>query len=158
MIRSFLNIYAADIGVKPDNVLSAIVGLEPAKYPTEEAQISFYDQLKRRLQSLPGVEAVAVANRAPVSGSIQLPYELAGNPPTDPERLPKISALVISADYFRTLGAAVLSGRDFTEFDGGSGLPVVLVNQRFVSQYWPGEDPIGKRLRVFQGNTPEAWR
>jgi putative ABC transport system permease protein len=55
------------------------------------------------------------------------------------------------------LGAALLSGREFNDADHASGVPVVLVNQRFASEKWPGEDPIGKRLRFFQGTTPEAW-
>jgi putative ABC transport system permease protein len=66
--------------------------------------------------------------------------------------------LTIGAEYFRTLGAAVISGREFNDFDGASSLPVVVVNQRFASEFWPGESPLGKRLRVFQGKTPGPWR
>ncbi len=106
---------------------------------------------------MPGVESVAIAERLPTSGSRQLPYELAGAPPVEEQRRPKLSAVVIGPLYFQTLGAAVLSGRDFNDFDGASGVPVAIVNQRFASQYWPGEDPLGKRLRFFNGKTPEPW-
>jgi hypothetical protein len=55
------------------------------------------------------------------------------------------------------LDVAVLSGRDFNEFDGVSGVPVAIVNQRFASLHWPGEDPLGRRLRMFDGTTPDTW-
>jgi predicted permease len=81
---------------------------------------------------------------------------LAGAPPVEEPRRPTVSALVIGPGYFRTLGAAVLSGREFRDADGVSGEPVVIVNQRFASRSWPGEDALGKRLRLFDG-APDAW-
>jgi ABC-type antimicrobial peptide transport system permease subunit len=66
--------------------------------------------------------------------------------------------VAIGPDYFRTLGATVLAGREFRDSDGVSGVPVVVVNQRFASRHWPGEDPVGKRLRLFlDGQSPGAW-
>ncbi len=157
MIRSFLKIYSADVGVKTENILIGSLGLPAEKYPRAESQVSFFDRLKTRLESIPGVESVAIAERLPTSGSRLLPYELAGAPPVEDQRRPRLSALVIGPSYFQTLGAAVLSGRDFNAFDGASGVPVAIVNQRFASQYWPGEDALGKRLRFFNGKTPEPW-
>jgi len=157
MIRSFLKIYSADVGVKTQNVLIGELGLPADKYPNAGARISFFDHLKTRLESMPGVESVAIAERLPTSGSRQIPYELAGAPPIDEQRRPKLSAVVIGPLYFQTLGAAILSGRDFNDFDRASSMPVALVNQRFASQYWPGEDPLGTRLRFFNGKTPEPW-
>jgi putative ABC transport system permease protein len=161
MIRSFLNIYSADIGVQADNILVTLLGLPPSRYPGAEAQISFYDRLKMRLEAIPGVESVAVAESIPTWGSRQVPYELAGDEPSavqqgDQQR-PRVSALVISPDYFRTLGAAVLSGRAFDTFDGASGVPVVIVNQRFANAYWAGQNPLGKRVRLFHGKAREDW-
>ena len=85
------------------------------------------------------------------------PFELNGAPSLDENRRPAVSVMTIGPAYFRTFGAALYSGREFSEFDGGSGLPVALVNQRFANQYWPGENPLGKRLRLFKEATPEAW-
>jgi predicted permease len=65
--------------------------------------------------------------------------------------------MTIGPGYFKTLGAAILSGRDFTEADGPSKVPVVIVNQWFANKHWPGQNPLGQRLRIFDGNTPEAW-
>jgi ABC-type antimicrobial peptide transport system permease subunit len=86
-----------------------------------------------------------------------VPYEIAGAAPVDDQRRPTLSVLTIGPAYFGTLGAAVLSGRDFNDFDGVSGAPAAIVNQQFASTHWPGDDPLGKRLRLFDGTTPAAW-
>jgi putative ABC transport system permease protein len=157
MIRSFLKIYTADLGVNPANVLTMYVTLPVATYPRPEAQISFYDRLKTRLETIPGVESIAFSHIPPTGYALTLPYELAGAPPVDEQRRPALSAVIISAGYFHTLGAAVRSGREFTDSDDASGVPVVIVNQRFATTFWPGEDVLGKRLRLFDGTTPDPW-
>jgi putative ABC transport system permease protein len=161
MIRSFLNIYTADLGVKTENVLTMLLKPPDAKYPTLEAQTAFFDRLTTRLQAIPGVESIALADSLPTYSTRRLPYELADIPPASyeqtEERRPKLSAVVISPSYFRTLGAVMRSGREFTDADRVSAIPVVIVNQRFASKFWPGEDAVGKHLRLFNGKTPEPW-
>jgi putative ABC transport system permease protein len=93
---------------------------------------------------------VALANGLPGLHAPRLPFEIAGDRVT-------LSALVIGSEYFRTLGAALLSGREFNNFDGPSGMPVAIVNQRFVSEFWPGQNPLGKRFRLLNGKAPDAW-
>ncbi len=157
MLRSFLNLYNAELGVKTANILTLTVGPPPARYPDGAARISFYDRVKTRLEAIPGVESVAITRALPTNGAARLPYELAGAPESDEQRRPTLGALAISPGYFQTLGASVLSGRDFTDQDGASALPVALVNQRFATDLWPGENPLGKRFRVFDGKTPGPW-
>jgi predicted permease len=157
MIRSFLNVYTAQIGVNPSNILTMFLDLPAAKYPTAASQTAFFDQLTTRMSALPGVESVSFAWRPPTSGSLRLPFELAGAPVVDSERRSTLSSLVVSPAYFRTLGATVVSGRDFTDSDAASGMPVAIVNQQFASTNWPGEDPLGRRLRVFDAETPGPW-
>jgi putative ABC transport system permease protein len=160
MVRSFLRIYAADTGVKTANILTALWVLPDTKYPNAEARISFYHRLKTRVEAIPGVESMAIADRFPTWGAPRLPYEFAGsllsNFQGDDGRRPKIPVLIVSPAYFQALGAAVLSGRDFDDSDGISGPPVAIVNERFASSHWPGENPLGKRLRLFDGE-PEDW-
>ncbi len=157
MTRSFLNIYSADLGVTTENVLTVTIDLPPARYPDEGAWVSFYDRLKSRLQAIPGVESVAIAARLPVAGSRRWPYELAGAPRIDEQRRPMLSELTVGPTYFRTLGAPVLSGREFNDADGTLGAPVVIVNQQFASTHWPRENPLGQRLRLFADHAPEEW-
>ena len=128
------------------------------RYPGAQAEIAFYDRLLTRLKSVPGVNYIALADSLPGLYAPRLAYELAGMP-VDEQRRPTVSSVVVGPDYFRTLGASVLSGRDFNDFDGASGPPVAIVNQRFASQLWPeGENPLGKRLRLFDRKRPDAWR
>jgi len=157
MIRSYLKIHTAEIGVHTADILGGSLALPTEKYPRAEDKVSFYDRLITRLQALPGVESVAMADTLPTWGSAKFSYELEGEPPAEDGRRPKLSALKISPAYFRMLGAPVVSGREFNDADVASGVPVAIVNQLFASRFWPGEDPVGKRLRLFDENTPEPW-
>jgi len=156
IVRSFLNMYTAASGVNTENVISMQVSLPAARYSDSAAQIAFFDRLSRRLGAIPGVQSVATVDHVPMYGSGRTAYELDGAPADDPSRRPVLSAIVVSSAYFRTLGATLMSGRSFTETDGASGPEVAIVNQCFANEHWPGENPIGKRLRLFKGNTPEA--
>jgi putative ABC transport system permease protein len=157
MMRSFLKVYTADLGVSPANILTMYVALPAARYPGAEEQISFYDRLKLRLESIPGVESIAFSTASPTGGALTLPYELPGTAPVDSQRRPTLSALIISPGYFWTLGADVVSGREFTDRDAAPGIPALVVNQRFAARFWPGEDPLGKRLRLFNGGIENTW-
>ena len=157
MIRSYVNTYSADIGVQSEKILDGIPNLLAFRYPDATARFSFYDRLKTRLEAVPGVESVALASSIPLYGASRLSYELDGWAPVDEQSRPTLSAVTVGPGYFRTVGAAVLSGRDFYETDGFSARQVAIVNQRFARRFWPGENALGKRFRVFIGNSPEAW-
>ncbi len=157
MIRSFLNIYNADIGVRKPDLLAMSINLPQTGYPTAESRIAFYDRVKTNLEAIPEVESVALANRVPTGGSSSFPYELAGAPESDEKHRPVLSGLIVSPGYFRTMGTAMPSGREFSDFDGTAGVPAAIVNERFATRYWPGETPLGKRLRLFNGQKPGDW-
>ena len=157
MIRSFLKIHTAQMGVNTGQVLIGSLELPAAKYATPEARSSFYGLLASRLQSAPGAESVALAESLPSWNVPRAPYELEGEPAFDPQRRSKILTMKISPGYFQTLGAQVLSGRDFSAADNPSAIPAAVVNRAFAEKYWPGHDPVGKRLRLFNENTPGPW-
>jgi putative ABC transport system permease protein len=157
MIRSYLKIHTAEIGVNTANILGAAIYLPPAKYAHAEDKISFYERLTTRLGAMPGVESVATADGLPSCCSDRLPYELAGAPPADELRRAKLAEMKISPGYFRTLGARLLSGREFNDADAASAVPVAIVNQLLAAEFWLGEDPLGKRLRFFDRNAPGPW-
>jgi predicted permease len=158
MIRSFLKIHNADLGVDTGNILIGSVDLPPARYPGADQKTAYFDRLTARLKAMPGVESVTLAETLPSWGSASYGYELAGEPPVENSRRPKIGAVKLAPGYFQTLRAKVIAGRDFNEQDGASGIPVAIVNELFAAKYWPGEDPLGKRLRLFTANTPDSWR
>jgi putative ABC transport system permease protein len=162
MIRSFLNVFHATLGVKTDNVLVFRITLPQARYKAAD-EISFHDRLHERLTALPGVESAAIALAPPTGGSMTFPYELEGSQ-TDDQHRPSLSALLIGPDYFHVMGVGVLQGRAFTDQDGVSGPPVVIVNEQFAAKFWPGQNAIGKRLRLFGAqagvtinDTSNAW-
>ena len=144
LIRSSIKTYSAPLGVDPANVLTAHISLPDAKYPLPADQVSFHELLKARLESLPGVEAAAVASNLPARGFLNLTFETGniGNIST--------GALIVSPDYFRVMQVLPRRGRFFADRE----TTAVLVNENFAAQYWRGEDPLGKRIRV-QGS--EAW-
>ena len=157
MIRSFLKIHTAQMGVNTAQVLIGSLDLPAAKYGTGEARVSFYGRLTAELQSAPGAESVALAETLPSWNAPRVPYELEGEPAFDPQRRSKILTMKISPGYFRTLGARVWSGRDFNSADVPSAIPAAIVNRAFADKYWPGQDPVGKRLRLFNENSPGPW-
>ena len=158
MMRSFLNLAAASMSVRASNTIVMGLNLPKAKYPTRESQISFFDRLKTRLEAIPGVDFTSNGPVPTFAVRAGAAYELAGGGPVDERNRPTIPVAPIGPDYFRTLGMTVSNGREFDVFDGLSGIPVIVVNQRFASQHWPAADPLGQRIRLFDGNAPGAWR
>jgi predicted permease len=151
MIRSFLKIYMADIGVEAENLLVTRVSLPPARYADAESRTAFFDSLVARIDALPGVGSVALANTIPTDRLRRVAYEVPGTSTdtvTDDHQRPTVSTLVAGPLYFATLGAQVIAGREFNAFDGASAASVAVVNERFASSTWPGESAVGKRLRL----------
>ena len=157
MIHSFLAAYRTTTGININNVLTMRLQLPQAKYPKDTDLVSFHERLNQRISAVPGVEAFSIASTLPTGGSMSFPFEVEGAPPVDEKRRQTLSAVVISPEYFRAADVRALRGRFFSDADGVSGPPVIIVNQNFAEKSWPSDDPIGKRLRLFQGSTPEAW-
>jgi predicted permease len=157
MIRSYLSVSTTDPGVTTENVLTGYVQLPASRYSHAEQQTTFFERLEQRLEALPGVESVTLASALPTWGSRSVPYELSDQARVDDEHRLATPALVVGPEYFRTLEASVLAGREFRDGDDAAHLPVAVVNEDFASRHWPGEEALGKRLRLFEGATPGAW-
>ena len=156
MIRMFLSIYRSQIGVDTSNVLTMRLDLPENKYAQPRDQISFYQRLEARLRTVPGVEAVFVTSGLPGHGADTFLYELEGAPPAEQQR-PRVEGLAIGAGYFRAFKVRPLVGREFTESDGVTGVPVVMVNQRFAAKFWPEGSPVGRRLRLIESGKARSW-
>jgi putative ABC transport system permease protein len=158
MIRLFLNTYRAQIGVNTAGVLSMRLDLPEKKYSRPIDQVSFYQRLLARLQALPGVETASITSSLPGHGAESFTYELEGAPPVDPRRRPHVRGLLIGPSYFQAMNIRPLLGRAFTESDGMTAVPVVIVNHTFAARFWPGEgNPLAKRLRLFTDGAPQSW-
>jgi putative ABC transport system permease protein len=148
MIRSFLKVYTAELGFDASRELIAGLVL-PARYTALDTA-RFPTRLRDRLEAVPGIEAIAVADTRPFFPHLNQAYEVSDLPAAsyeDEKSLPKTSWTNTTQDYFHSLGRSMLYGRDFNDADGAAGNPVVIVNRQFASAVWPNQSGLGKRLR-----------
>jgi putative ABC transport system permease protein len=157
MIRSFMNAYRADIGIRNDNILTMWIQLPNANYLKPEQQLAFFDRLKTRIDTLPGVEISTVTSNLPLTGSWDFPYEVEGEPQPDARRRPNVDAVITTPDYFRVMGDQILAGRDFTAADGLPSSLTVLVNRQFAQSILRDENPLGRRLRLYKKDVAQPW-
>jgi putative ABC transport system permease protein len=148
MIQDFLGSQRIHVGLNPQNLLTMRLGLPEQKYPTPESRVAFHEGLAQRLRAIPGIQSIAITSNLPIDGSLTGMLQFEGQAVDDREKLPRIPLIPVSPAYFETLGAPLSRGRAFHAHDGMPGAEVVIVNERFVAQYWPGEDPLGKRIHI----------
>jgi putative ABC transport system permease protein len=156
MVRSFLNVYQTKAGVNEKNVLVMRLAINDKKFPRPEDMISFHDRLKARIEALPGVAVSCISITMPTGGSFDYPFEIEGRPPVDKQRETD-AVMVISPDYFHAMDVRISRGRGFSETDGLTGPGVAIVNQKFADKEWPGEDAIGKRVRIYKDKKFTPW-
>jgi len=156
MIRSFLKMYGLDPGVDTKNLLTMRFGLPEQRYKTPESRMSFEERLLPRLAAIPGVESVSLASSIPLQGADNRQFEVEGQAPMDPEKLPRLFRLVVTPEYFQTMRSRIIRGRALDDSDGAPGKANIVVNQTFAAKYWPREDALGKRLRL-TGEGERPW-
>ena len=146
LIQSLWRLRNVDSGLQPDNVLTFNVGLPETKYNTDK-QAQFFEQLKRRLESSPGVQSASSIIPLPLSGDrFVISFQIQGREVARKDQ-PSADIFMTGIDYFRTMGIPIVKGRDFDVRDQHGSPPVVIVSEEFARQYFPNEDPIGKRIR-----------
>jgi predicted permease len=146
--RSLRNAQRLDPGFDPNHVLLASYGLGPAGY-SEAQGIAFHRQLLSKLEALPGVESVTLADFSPLSFSLHSDDVLPDGYLPKPGESMEVSRAIVGPNYLRTMRIPIIGGRDFTEQDMEKSQRVAIVNQAFVDRYWPGQDPLGKRISVY---------
>ncbi|HEX8184224.1 MAG TPA: ABC transporter permease [Blastocatellia bacterium] len=157
LIKSFLRLQQVDPGFKPDNVLTAGIPLPRTKYLEPTKRIAFYESLFSRIASLPAVEAVGAVSELPVEGGSQTFFVVEDRPLPPPEEIPLTEYSLVSTGYFKAMGLRLLSGREFNEQDVRDAPLVCIIDQNFAEQYWPGQDPIGKRMKYGGANPDNPW-
>ncbi|MBA3556093.1 MAG: FtsX-like permease family protein [Gemmatimonadales bacterium] len=114
----------------------------------EERGRRFYDELLRGVRALPGVEAASLAELVPLGFDRQRRgLDVEGYQPQPGEEM-EFGVNAVSPEYFRTMGVGLVRGRAFEERDGADATPVAIVNQSFAQRFWPGADPIGRRIVI----------
>jgi len=128
------------------------------KYQKAEARRAFYDEVLRKIHEVPGVDSAGMITFLPLSfHGMNFSFSVEGQPATSDSKLPFALFRVVSPDYFRAMGIPLRRGRFFDTRDSADAQPAVLINRRFAEQYWPGEDAIGRRLKVGPLDSPNAW-
>jgi putative ABC transport system permease protein len=147
MIRSFMKLQAMSSAFQNDKVLTTGLPMTGAAYITPEPRIALLDRVQTELQTISGAK-IAMSSALPLSGAFGWQFELEGKPITDAKDRPTATGLEITPEYFEVLGIPLLKGRTFDANEGREGRSAVIVNQLFANRYWPGEDVIGKRIRM----------
>ncbi|MBV9506403.1 MAG: ABC transporter permease [Acidobacteriia bacterium] len=154
LVRSFVAIVSAKTGVRdPEHVLVGSLRLPSDKYSAAEARRAYFNRLEEQLRTIPGIEREAVASTLPVSFVNLRSFEIEGRPGEQ-----DLGFLSVGPDYFLAVGAAPAIGRGFDDRDRPAALPVAVVNESFAATFWPGEQPLGKRIRAMEQGKPGEWR
>jgi putative ABC transport system permease protein len=149
LVRSLLRMQQVDLGFNPGGLLTLRVSLLESKYPERRQIADYYQQLLARTEQLPGATSAAITSSPPMIrlGGFRSSFEIEGQP-VEPGRAPTVWYGVISPDYFRTLGVALLKGRVFDERDTYDAPPVAIISQNFARRYFPDREPLGKKIIV----------
>ena len=170
MMKSFIRLVSVDPGFTTRNVLVASVALAGPRYPKQEQDRRFFAELVEHVKALPGVESVGATTNLPLqAGDNWIPFSIEGRPPLPPGQEPTAAFRVVTTDYFRTLRIPLRRGRFFSEadkrisvpvirwydsqpypanFDAPQPVPVAIVSEAMARQYWPNQNPIGRRFRL----------
>ncbi len=157
LTRSYWRLQGVDPGFARDHLLAVQINLPQARYPNDADGVAFYRSLLERVAAVPGVRSAALGSSLPFEGgNTANEVTIEGKPPGSIGSSPSADWRIASPGYFRTLLIPLRSGREFTEQDGGPGTPgVIIVSETMARRFWPGEDPLGKRLKP--GRSP-LWQ
>ena len=155
MLRSLWALQQVDLGFAPEGVLTARLSLPEAGYATSEQVTSFYRQVLERVRSLPGVTRAGLIRSLPLGAQIgDWGLTIEGYEPP-PGTHAKGDWQVATDGALEALGERLLRGRSFTAADTADSEQVALVNETMAATYWPGSDPLGRRLRM--GGPDRPW-
>ena len=160
MIKTLVHLRGVDIGFNPEHLLSMKVPLEGPAYQDQGRQVEFFRQLLSRIEALRGVEAATVSRGVPMYGWAGWDFVTADNPHPAAGEVPDANYVVISPRYFRAMQIPLLQGRPFSDFDTPGSQPAVIVSDSLAGKYWPGQNPIGKRLKISSDgdDKTQPWR
>jgi putative ABC transport system permease protein len=158
LLRSFEKMRQVDLGFRPDHVLTAAYSLPLQQYATQAAVDQFSQELLRRIEQLPGVKSVGLTDFLPTSGENgSTAFVVEGFVPPPGAGLNLATEMTMQSDYLEAMGIPLLAGRAFTPADKADSQLVIIVNRKLAEHYWPGRDPIGKRLRIGAQETQTPW-
>lgn len=157
MIETLWNLRRMDLGFRPDHLLTMDVPLPETKYNTNVKLRAFYRDVLDQMRALPGVKGVGFGSDAPfTSVGDTYGYVIEGAPPLLPGQENDALYREVTAGYLETIGGTLIAGRSLEDRDIESSQQVVVVNEFLAKRHWPGQDAVGKRLKL--GGSKETWR
>lgn len=146
LLRTFIALQRSDLGFDPTDVTVGFVLPPQARYPDPASRSAFYDQILERAQALPGVRSAALSSVVPLAGGdSDMDFQIEGAPaPRTPDEGAVTWYRIVSAGYFDTMGITPVRGRTLTAREAN---PEVVINEALAKKYWPGQDPLGRRVR-----------
>jgi len=154
-LRSLWLLLSSDPGFDSRGLLTMQVALPDGSYQSSRIP-RFYHSLLERLKELSEVQSFAIARDLPLDGANpSVPIEVEGQAPVKPDEAPRVRMRAVSSNYFQTLGIPLVGGRDFTDQDAASAPSVVVISRSLAVRFWPGQNPLGKRLKL--GMPGSTW-
>ena len=154
LLRSFAKLTDVNPGFDAERVLAFQVALPGTSYPQPGNRVVFFDQLLEKLEASPGVQSAAMVQTLPLRGDYVLSVSVVGRPPVPAGDEASANHRVISPGFFKTMGIPLIRGRQFTASDAEKGPFVAVIDQAFVQKHFPNEEPLGKQLRLGNGQPP----
>jgi putative ABC transport system permease protein len=152
LVRSFQKVLGNELGFRPQGLLTLQIVLPEARYPADEQQRAFFEELEQSLEELPGVRSVGINPWLPLDPAWTFSFYRVGPDAPPPQDQQSASFGVVNPEYFATLGARLVEGRAFEERDDETAPPVLVVNQTFVRQVFGSESPLGQKVVIGYGN------
>jgi putative ABC transport system permease protein len=155
LLRSFVSVLSIDPGFQPERLLTLQIAL-PNNYQTPDQRRALYALLFNRLEAIPGVTSVGGTTRLPLgSTNVSTKVEVEGRA-LPPGEWPEVEFRRAIHNYFAAMAIPILRGRGFTAQDGPTAPPVIVINQTMARKLFPGEDPVGRRIRTSTATGPTA--
>jgi putative ABC transport system permease protein len=149
LVRSFARLLAVDVGFSTERLTTMRVSLPGSRYGEPALRVQFFDRLLDRIGALPGVQAAGAITNLPLAGlGSATRFAVVGRAAPAPGLEPVCDVRIVAHDYFEALGMPLVRGRFFDSRDTGDAANRVVINATMAKQYWPGEDPIGRRIQV----------
>jgi predicted permease len=157
MGRSFARLTAVDPGFRSEGVLTMSLRLPGGGYPTGEQVQSFFEQVVERTGSLPGVRAAGAATDLPFVQGERRVFTPDDSPVNEPDAARSVAQTWIVGDYLQAMGIPLVRGRSFTADDRAGRERVAIVSESLARRFWPGADPLGKRIKWGVGGGNSSW-
>ncbi len=155
MIKSMTRLLGVDPGLNPKNVLTMQMSVPQEEiYVGPPALPRFCQDLTEYVGAVPGVVSVGAVAHLPFEGNAGRGFQIEGQAPADPGKMPGASYTVACPNYFHAMGIPVLKGREFTPQDTVSAPGVIVINETMAHRFWPNEDPVGRAIRLGRSNGP----